>query len=127
MADEVFIQRPTEVYRAYLTAYEAEVGWAEGRMAMALEVITVRKSLQAVGMLTPGMTSTLDSLLADQGLLDEADALYDELNEWRKTKIRDASSDAPHPSSDESRSRSRAHGPGRLTSPFQDRKKDPSP
>jgi len=89
---ESFMQRPTEVYLEWLHKVEhRRRTYEDGRMAMALEIITTRKSLMAVGMLSAERVSVLDTLLADQGLLDESDALYDELSEWRKTKLHDVS------------------------------------
>jgi hypothetical protein len=90
MADDAFIDRPTEVYRQWLSRtgnIREDVGFEEGRLAMAMEIITVRRSLQAVGMLTTEMVSTLDALLADQGLIDTAEAMYEELAEWRRPKF----------------------------------------
>ena len=85
---EDFIARPTEVYRQYLE-YWASNGregnwWEEGRLAMALEIITVRKSLRSMGVTD---TSVLDSLLVDQGLFDQAEELYEVLNEWRRPRF----------------------------------------
>lgn len=87
MATHGFMQRPTEVYVAYLVSRRAEAGFREGQLAMAMELITARKTLAAVGMITASTTSWLDSLLQDQGLLDDAEELYDTLDDWRRVKF----------------------------------------
>lgn len=121
-SDEAYMARPTEVYRAWLSrtgAIREDVGFEEGRLAMAMEIITVRKSLQAVGMLTTEMVSTMDALLADQGLIDTAERMYEELCEWRKVKV--VASSQPS-----GQHRKRPPAPGRLTWPRRGRTKDPS-
>jgi len=129
---EDFIARPTEVYRQYLE-YWASNGregnwWEEGRLAMALEIITVRKSLRSMGVTD---TSVLDSLLVDQGLFDQAEELYEVLNEWRRPRFLAEDLDSGQP--DESSSPGalpasptpRTLGTPRL--PRQDRTTGPSP
>ena len=125
--DEVFMERPTEVYREWLHRGMIVPRFEEGRMAMALEIISLRKSLEAVGIMGKGVTiGALDTLLADQELLDEADALYVELCEWRKIRFRDVSSGEPRPSSGGSHSRAPTRRLGSPTLRPQDRKTPPS-
>jgi hypothetical protein len=123
--NEAYIARPTHVYRAWLSrtgAIREDVGFEEGRLAMAMEIITVRRSLQAVGMLTTEMVSTLDALLADQGLIDTAEAMYEELAEWRKPKFKaDVSSQRVE------QRPTRTPALGRLSWPRRGRTKDPFP
>src|SRR5262245_32489674 len=92
-----FMKDPTEVYRAWLRAHESEAGFEEGRMAMALEIITVRASLKAVGMLSTELVSVIETFLVDQDLLEEAEALYAELSDWRRTKFVADVSDVSEP------------------------------
>lgn len=123
--DETFIDRPTELYREWLSrrgTIREDIGFEEGRMAMAMEIITVRRSLKAVGMLTTEMVSTLDALLADQGLIDTAEAMYAELAEWRKPKFM-----AEPSSQGVERGHTRPRPLGRLTWPRRDRTRGPSP
>lgn len=121
MAEEAFIKRPTSVYRTWLLSMAAPEGFREGQLAMAMEIITVRKSLQAVGIIAESAASMLDSLLLDQDLLDEAEELYEMLNEWRLTKF--TAVDASHVAVPRPR---RTPGLGTPTLPRRDRTIPPS-
>jgi hypothetical protein len=98
MAEE-YIRNPTTVMQRLLRdALRDEASFWYGRLAMALEVITLIKTLEEV----PGTSlteagrqetvSTLVTFLRDQGFDDVAYKQYEVLNDWRKLKFEPSSS-----------------------------------
>jgi hypothetical protein len=88
-----FMERPTDVLRSYMAAQGIDAEEAErllrmGRIAMALEVMTVVKMLEEFQLLSENerMISVLITLLTDQDLLGVATAYYEDLSEWRRIK-----------------------------------------
>lgn len=93
MVVDDFMQRPTDVLRSYMAAQgiglEEQVDLLRmGRIAMALEVITVVKMLEDHQLLAENerMISVLMTLLVDQDLLDIGMEYYRDLSEWRRIK-----------------------------------------
>ena len=90
-----FMSNPTHVLEQYLTSVVGvELGgqFDMGRLAMALELITVLKALeQEYVALAPGtlaeLISVVQTLLIDQGVADTALEWYDGLSEWRRPKF----------------------------------------
>lgn len=87
-----FMARPTQEFERYLELnYGAPRGWYRmGRIAMALEVITVIRLLEDHEELVAHAQeciSVLQTLLNDQGLTDDGYAWYERLVEWRKPKL----------------------------------------
>lgn len=95
--EDSFIAHPTELYLRWLQGglYKGPPGVAFqfGRRAMALELITVYRTLEALDdgdvmhLGIPEALSLIQTLLIDQGLWDSANELYDELCEWRRVRL----------------------------------------
>jgi hypothetical protein len=98
VVDEAFMRRPTEVLRSYLATHKEadERSFELGRVAMALEIVTVMRVLEEYELIAEHerMISILQTLLRDQDLEDYATEWYEMLNEWRRIKLYDAVSDA---------------------------------
>lgn len=99
MSDAVFIKDPSRLLWAYLArnahTQESALDWfLLGQMAMALEVITVIKSLEGIPIVSDRgrveTISVLQTLLVDTDMADHAYDLYEELNEWRKPRFQDS-------------------------------------
>lgn len=96
-----FIQRPTDVLQSYMAAHgfdgnEVYTLMRMGRIAMALEIITVIKLLEEHELLAEHeqTISVLQTLLVDQELMEPALGYYEELSRWRRIKV-DASYEVP--------------------------------
>lgn len=100
-----YMQNPTETLVEYLT----RMGWLQvrdrqfrlGRLSLALEVITVIKTLEDERVPTMALSkeetiSVLQTLLQDCGLAEEAMEWYDRLSEWRRPKF--VAENGPSPS-----------------------------
>ena len=113
MPSDSYMARPTEVFWKWLTVkHEAtlreEQYFLMGRIAMALEVLTVVKTLEESSLLifSPHETiSVLRTLLVDQDIDVAAQQVYDHLAEWRKVKFADVSDEvaSAHASEPEAR------------------------
>lgn len=93
--------RPTDELRSYMATQGFELREIDellklGRLAMAMEIITVAKILEAHQLLAENeqMIAVLQTLLRDQDLMDPALEYYEGLSEWRRIKI-DAACEAP--------------------------------
>ena len=88
-----YMARPTEVLEAYLRRFPVSEprSWYEfGRLAMALEVTTVVKTLEAyetIARHAPELISVLRTLIREQGLEGEAETWYDALSSWRAPRF----------------------------------------
>jgi len=88
-----YMARPTEVLEAYLRRFpvsEPRSWYQFGRLAMALEITTVVKTLEAyetIARQAPEIVSVLQTLLREQGLEREAGTWYDALNAWRAPRF----------------------------------------
>ena len=90
-----FIARPTRVLIDYLTqevGSEPRMEFNLGRLAMALEIITVVKTIEdeVVPMLAlqrEEIVSVLTTLLRDQDLAEVAEEWYERLNQWRNVSF----------------------------------------
>jgi hypothetical protein len=102
-SEEDFMQRPTEELCSYLAAQSGTTPEAirkmlhAGRVAMAMELITVAKVIEDHSLL-PSKEDTIaviQTLIIDQDLLEAADEWYHRLSDWRRIKLYgDASEDA---------------------------------
>lgn len=90
-----YMSRPTEVLKTYLKEYDLiggtrkNSGWILGRLSMALEILTVIKTLEdeLVPMLTINRSETISvlrTLLRDLDFEETAEEWYERLCEWRK-------------------------------------------
>lgn len=93
-----FMSRPTDVLRSYMATHGFPEGEADdllrmGRIAMALEILTVVKVLEDHQLMAEHeqMISVLMTLLVDQGLLGIGEEYYAELSEWRRIKADEVS------------------------------------
>jgi hypothetical protein len=93
MTDD-FIADPTALFEARLqadSAVRADFGYENGRLSMALEIMTAIKALDAIPsalLYKPEETiSTLLTLLEGVGLLDRTTVVYHELCEWRRPRF----------------------------------------
>lgn len=95
-----FMERPTDVLVSYLARRNKRAEGQirrqlrYGRLAMALEIITVMKIIEDHSLL-PSKEDTiavLQTLIVDQELLEDAGQCYEVLNEWRKIKFYDDAS-----------------------------------
>jgi hypothetical protein len=93
-----FMMRPTDVLRSYLAQDRTvDIGSFElGRIAMALEVVTVTRILEEYELLTENeqAIAMLQTLLIDQEISEAALNWYEMLSDWRKIKLADDGSDA---------------------------------
>jgi hypothetical protein len=114
-----FMARPTDVFVSYLAQRQGTEETAErllmttGRLAMALEVVSVIRLLEDHEALVTHANeaiSILQTLLNDQNLHSVHD-IYDELCEWRRIKLADDASysdpNGDSPSDDEAQPRAR--------------------
>jgi hypothetical protein len=92
-----FMQRPTDELRSYMAAQGLDGTAADdllrlGRIAMALEVITVVKVLEEHQLLAENerMIAVLMTLLTDQDLLVVGMEYYEGLSAWRRIKVVEA-------------------------------------
>lgn len=102
-SEEDFMQRPTEELCSYLAAQSGTTPEAirrmlhAGRVAMAMELMTVAKIIEDHSLL-PSKEDTIaviQTLIIDQDLLEAADEWYHRLSDWRRIKLYgDASEDA---------------------------------
>ena len=98
----VFMSHPTTVLRQWLMQ-ETPLGVVErdfnlGRLAMALEVLTQIKILHDLPLteLSAHVEGALQALLIDQGLMDDAEKVYEKLDAWRAPKfVADHGGDKP--------------------------------
>ena|SRR5215471_6988858 len=85
-----YIARPTEVLMAYMQWGKPPPGYDWGRLALALEVVTLIRTLERIPVVNDaerqGTIATLHTLLREQGLEDVYDA-YERLAEWRRVKF----------------------------------------
>ena len=92
-----FMRRPTETMVSYLAARTGKspvqiVRLLElGRVAMAMELITVVKIIEDHSLLPSkeDTIATIQTLIIDQELLDLADEWYSNLSEWRRLRFID--------------------------------------
>lgn len=97
------MRRPTDELVSYLAAQskrEPEVVRHHlyfGRLAMALEVITVVKIIEEYSLLATkeDTISVLQTLIVDQELMDDATEWYHKLCDWRRIKLDDAAYEVP--------------------------------
>src|SRR5262245_35579115 len=93
-----FIAEPTRVLQQYLREHQSQPMslWDAGRLSMALEILTTVEVLEfatpVVGA-SPDPVNVLRTLLADVGMLDDAEEWYELLNVWRRVKFVPASDD----------------------------------
>jgi hypothetical protein len=91
----VFISNPTAVLQQYLSSHQRDKvvaktdGFYWGRLAMALEILTQMKIVQSLPFtdLTIQLESAYQSLLVDQGMMDEAQKWYERLDAWRAPRF----------------------------------------
>jgi hypothetical protein len=86
------MKEPTEVLEAWLRYQDYNRTFQWGRIAMALETLTVVRSLDLYGVAMGDfereqIKSVLETFLNGQGLLDKANEVYDFLLDWRKLKF----------------------------------------
>jgi hypothetical protein len=96
-----FMMRPTDVLVSYLAT---QGGWNDrskhvfrlGRIAMALEIVTVTRVLEEYELLAENeqAIAMLQTLLVDQELAEEALDWYEHLSDWRRIRLADDGSDA---------------------------------
>lgn len=92
-----FMARPTDVLRSFMAAHGMDAEKTErilmwGRLAMALELMTVAKIIEDYSLLASkeDTISVIQTLIIDQDLLEHADRWYKELCDWRRIKLADA-------------------------------------
>ena len=86
------IKNPTHVLEQYLEAHGLQRGYQWGRLAMALELITVVRSLEVFGESMADfereqIVSVIDTFMVSQGVAETAAVFYEKLLEWRKVKF----------------------------------------
>jgi hypothetical protein len=91
---EAFMKWPTDVFVGFMARHSRRIGagsFEAGRLAMALEIITVIRILEEYELIAEHeqVISVLQTLLRDQGLEERATAWYEMLDEWRKPKFYD--------------------------------------
>lgn len=89
---EIFIARPADLLRRQMGPRGEQAAWFEaGMMAMALEILTVIKTVESLPIVDEGArqetVSVLHTLLMDLDVMEKADELYARLNEARKPKF----------------------------------------
>jgi len=92
--DFTYIMRPSEVFKQYLGiggGVTSEDQFQYGMLGMALEIVTVIKTLEALPTTSVAtrneVISTLHTLLQDLHLDEHAYIWYDRLNDWRKPRF----------------------------------------
>lgn len=111
----MFISRPTEVLKAFLQQEQGlkpRMEFTLGRLSMALEIITVIKTLEdeIVPMLSlqrAEIVSVLHTLLRDQNLAESAMGWYEALTLWRQPAFSDEPASEHEGTADASRLLSR--------------------
>lgn len=89
---EGVIKNPSEVLESWLESEGFQRSYLWGRVAMALELITVKRTLEAYGEAMMDfereqIISVLDTFMVSQGVANRAYELYEWLLEWRKLKF----------------------------------------
>lgn len=105
-----FMRRPTEVFVSYMaTAFGYDEDRVRkmmrlGRIAMAMEVMTVAQLIEDYSLLPTkeDTISVLQTLIIDQELLEDADAWYKTLSQWRRIKLDPDVHGSVQPASDDS-------------------------
>lgn len=94
MDDAIFIKDPSKVLWQYLQTKRRPMVrelYEYGKLAMALEIITVVKTLDSLPVISElgrqETVSVLQTLLTDMGLDELAYDVYEQLNEWRRPKF----------------------------------------
>lgn len=91
-----FLARPSDTLWSFLKASHGVDAWCErwyqyGQLAMALEMITLIKSVEYLPVVTDvgraEITSAMQTLIEDMGLSDLAWEMYERLGEWRRVSF----------------------------------------
>jgi len=89
--DFTYIMRPSELFKQYLGEMMHETQFQYGMLGMALEIVTVIKTLESLPTASVGTRqetiSVLHTLLQDLHLDEYAYEWYDRLNDWRRPKF----------------------------------------
>jgi hypothetical protein len=91
-ASTTFILRPSDIFAKFLHLRGSdELHYQCGMLAMALEILTLIKTFEALPAVSQQAreetVSSLRTLLVDLDLDDHAEVWYERLNEWRKPKL----------------------------------------
>jgi len=95
MDDSHFMKDPSQVFRAFIgfdhRGHDFHRGYEAGIMGMALELITVAKTVEALPTEDPAtreeVVSTIYTLLNGMELTEQATLWYERVAEWRKPKF----------------------------------------
>lgn len=93
--DDHYIADPSDVFKKFLEydlrGHEWQGGYQAGVMAMALELITVAKTIEALPSENPAIPeeiiSTIYTLLNGMDLTEQASVWYERVADWRRPKF----------------------------------------
>jgi hypothetical protein len=95
VGDSHYMKDPSDVFKKFLEydlrSHEWQGGYQAGVMAMALELITVAKTIEALPSENPAIPeeiiSTIYTLLNGMDLTEQASVWYDRVADWRRPKF----------------------------------------
>ncbi len=95
MTDSHYMKDPSKVFRSFIgydhRGHEFHRGYEAGIMAMALELITVAKTVESLPyedeLVPEEIVSTIYTLLNGMDLTEHATLWYERTSEWRRPKL----------------------------------------